>query len=95
MGVRSHQPEVVLSDIQNIAKFLNSNFSIIKTWKLIILSKSKSSRYENLSETILVILELKKVGQLYNKITYYFKISKSFMTTTIIHKEVKQPENLI
>lgn len=54
-----------------------------------MLSKSKGSRYKNLFEIILAILELKKVGQFYNEIVYHFKNLKFSITTTIIHEEVK------
>lgn len=54
-----------------------------------MLFKPKGSRHKNLFEIILAFLELKKVGQLYNKIIYHFKILKFFITTTIIHEEAK------
>ena len=39
-------------------------------------SKPKGSRHEYSSETISVILELKKSGQLYCEIAYYLEILK-------------------
>ncbi len=74
----------ILNDIQKIAKFSNSNFSIIKNSKLILFLKLKGFRHEYSSKIILTILELKKTNQLYNKITHHFKIPK-FSVITIIY----------
>ena len=52
-------------------------------------SKPKGSRHEYLSETILVMLELKKSGQSYCKIAHHFEIPKSSITT-ILHWKARQ-----
>ena len=66
----------------------NSIFYITRTSKLIMPSKPKGSRREYSSETISVILELKKSGQSHCEIAYYLKILKSFVIT-ILHWKVR------
>ena len=68
---------------QKIAECSNSNFSTIRTSKLIMPSKPKGSRREYSVKTILAILELKTSGQTYFKIAHHFKIPKSSVTVTI------------
>ena len=61
----------------------NSIFYITRTSKLIMPSKPKGSRREYSSETISVILELKKSGQSHCEIAHHLKISKSSVTTIL------------
>lgn len=82
-----------MSNIYKIAEYLNSNFFITRSSNLIIFSKPKGSKYEYLFEIISVILELKYLCQLYNKIIYYLKIRQSSITT-IFYQKIKQFVNL-
>lgn len=59
-----------------------------------MLSKYKSSRPNYLSKTILVICELKKLGQSYCKIAYHLQIPK-FSIIIILHRKVRQSDNLL
>ena len=52
-------------------------------------SKPKGSRREYLSETISVILELKKLGQSHCEIAHHLEISKSTVTI-IFYQEARQ-----
>ena len=56
-------------------------------------SKPKGSRREYSSETISVILELKKSGQSHCEIAHHLEIPKSSVTT-ILHRETRQSDNL-
>ena len=55
-------------------------------------SKPKDSRREYLLKTSLVILELKKLGQLHHKIAHHLEIPK-FSITTILYREARQSGN--
>ena len=71
----------------------NSIFYITRTSKLIMPSKPKGSRREYSSETISVILELKKSGQSHCEIAHHLEIPKSSVTT-ILHWEARQSDDL-
>ena len=55
-------------------------------------SKPKGSRREYSSETISVILELKKSGQSHREIAHHLEIPKSSVTT-ILHREARQSDD--
>ena len=55
-------------------------------------SKPKGSRREYSSETISVILELKKSGQSHREIAHHLEIPKSSVIT-ILHREARQSDN--
>lgn len=63
-------------------------FYITKISKLIILLKLKDSSHKYSSETISVIFELKKVGQLHCEIANNLEIFKSSVTI-ILHQKAR------
>lgn len=70
----------VLNGTHKTTKCLNSIFYIIRTSKLIMPLKPKGSRCKYSSETISVILKLKKSGQSHYEIAHHLEIPKSFIT---------------
>ena len=84
--------KLVPTGIYKTTECSNSIFYITKTSKLIMRSKLKGFRREYLSETISIILELKKSGQLYCEIAHHLEISKSSVTT-ILHWKARQSDN--
>lgn len=83
------EPKRVPTSTYKTTKSSDSNFYIIITSKLIMLSKSKSSRREYLSRTIPVIFKLKKSSQSQCEIVYYLAILKSSVTI-ILHRETRR-----
>ena len=55
-------------------------------------SKPKGPRHKYSSETISVIPELKKLGQLHREITHHLEIPK-FSVTTILYWETRQSDD--
>ena len=55
-------------------------------------SKPKGTKREFSSETISIIFELKKLGQLHREIAHHLEIPKSSVTT-ILHWEARQSNN--